>query len=345
MGICSGAKNKNPESVYCFGFVMAFDVVCVGNATIDVFIQLKGEVQGCNLLLPVGAKKEIDSIFYSTGGGATNTAVGFKRLGLNTAVLAAVGKDFEGKIVLNELRKEKINTKLIARLPGFNTSYSAILTGFGADRIILTYGGATTHLGEERQVRWGMLSQAKWLHITSFHSKPHLLEKVLAFSEQKQVPVSFNPGMSEIKLGLQKLLPLLQRVDVLLLNRAEAAFLTRETKIEKILRKLQAIVPLVVVTEGRQGAHATNGAYYYFKPTYKVKIADTTGAGDAFHCGFVAAIIKGLPVEKAMSWGNANAQSVIMYLGAKNKLLSLHEIEAFIREHETNKTATVKREI
>lgn len=324
---------------------MAFDVVCVGNATIDVFIQLHAKVQQGCLLLPVGAKKEIDSIFYSTGGGATNTAVGFKRLGLNTAVLAAVGKDFGGKIVLNELRKEKTNTKLIAALPGFSTSYSAILTGFGADRIILTYGGATTHLGEERQIRWGLLQQARWLHITSFHSKPHLLEKILAFSEQKQVPVSFNPGMSEIKLGLQKLLPLLRKVDVLLLNRAEASFLTGETKIEKILRKLQAIVPLVVVTEGAKGAHATNGAYYYFKPTYKVKIADTTGAGDAFHCGFVAALIKGMPVEKAMSWGNANAQSVIMHLGAKNKLLSLHEIGAFIRGHETNKTATVKREI
>ena len=80
-----------------------FDVVCVGNATIDVFIQLKGKVQKSNLLLPCGTKKEVDSIFYSTGGGATNTAVGFKRLGLRSGVLAAIGSDPGGKIVLNEL--------------------------------------------------------------------------------------------------------------------------------------------------------------------------------------------------------------------------------------------------
>ena len=143
-----------------------FDIVSVGNATIDAFISLKAPVKKGCLLLPVGSKKEVESIFYSTGGGATNTAVGFRRLGLRTAVLAAIGNDAAGKIVLRELRKEKVGTRLIIRLADYNTAYSAILTGFGHDRIILVYGGATRHLGKERHVHWIWLSQTKWLHVS-----------------------------------------------------------------------------------------------------------------------------------------------------------------------------------
>lgn len=321
------------------------DIVSVGNATIDAFISLKGKVREGNLVLPVGSKTEVDSIFYSTGGGATNTAVGFRRLGLRTGVLAAIGNDPGGKIVLRELRREKISTRLVTRLPDYNTAYSAILTGFGRDRIILVYGGATRHLGEERQVHWAWLSQTKWMHVSSFHSEPKILQKVLDFAEKKGINVSFNPGMSEIKLGLKKMMPLLKKVDILLLNRKEAGLLTKEKQIKKQLQKLQQLVPLVLVTEDKRGAHAFDGTHYYHKPAYKVKIVDTTGAGDAFHSGFVAGIAKGTTVEKAMDYGNANAQSVIMHLGAKNKLLSQPELERFLEKYETSKTRTKREKI
>ncbi len=322
-----------------------FDIVSVGNATIDAFICVNGKVKKGNLLLSVGSKQEVQSIFYSTGGGATNTAVGFKRLGLRTGILAAIGNDPGGKIVLRELRKEGISTRLVSRLQDYNTAYSAILTGFGHDRIILVYGGATRHLGEERQVHWTWLSKTKWMHITSFHAKPKIMEKILGFAEKKGISVSFNPGMSEIKLGFKKLKPLLKTIDILLLNRSEAEILTKEKNVKKQLQKLQVIVPLVVVTEDKKGAHAFDGSIYYYKPAFKIKIADTTGAGDAFHSGFVSEIVKGKSVESALNVGTANAHSTIMHFGAKNKLLTQHGIETFLEKHETKRTKVKKTRI
>jgi len=322
-----------------------FDIISVGNATIDAFICLKGKVVKGNLLLPVGSKREIESIFYSTGGGATNTAVGFKRLGLKTGIFVAIGDDPAGKIVLRELRREGISTKLVTMLPDFNTAYSAILTGFGGDRIILVYGGATTHLGKKRHIRKAWLERTRWLHVSSFHCKESVLKALLSFAESKGISVSFNPGRSEIGLGLKKLQPVLKRTDILLLNKAEAGVLTKEKNVKKQLRKLQRLVPLVVVTEDKKGSHAFDGTYYYHKPVYSVKIADTTGAGDAFHSGFVAAIVKGRSVDEAMTFGTANAQSVIMHLGAKNKLLRQGELDRFVEEHETMKTAVKKEKI
>ncbi len=324
---------------------MSFDIVSVGNATIDAFICVNGKVKKGNLILPVGSKQEVKSIFYATGGGATNTAVGFKRLGLKTGILAAVGNDPGGKIILKELRKEGINTRLISRLKDYETAYSAILTGFGHDRIILVYGGATRHLGEERQVHWAWLSKTKWMHITSFHAKPEIMKKILEFAEKKGISVSFNPGMSEIKLGLKKLRLLLKKVDILLLNRNEAEILTKEKNVKKQLQKLQIIVPLVVVTEDKKGVHAFDGSIYYYKPAFKTKIADTTGAGDAFHSGFVASIVKGRSVEKALDAGTANATSTIMHFGAKNKLLTQHGVEEFLEKHETGRTKVKKSRI
>lgn len=321
------------------------DIVCVGNATIDAFICLEGKTVRGNLVLPVGSKQEVKSIFYSTGGGATNTAVGFRRLGLKSAVLAAVGDDPAAGIVLRELRREKVNTRLVRRIPGYNTAYSAILTGFGRDRIILVYGGATTHFEFSRQVHWPWLARAKWMHVSSFHSKPHVLKEILDFAERRGISVSFNPGMSEIGLGLKRLSPLLKKVDILLLNRDEAAVLTREKGVKRQLQKLQAFVPLVVVTEGRNGSHAFDGLFYYRKPALRGKVADTTGAGDAFHSGFVAGIAKGFGVERALAFGTGNALSVIMHLGAKNKLLTQRELDSFVERHETAKTRVVKEKI
>jgi len=319
-----------------------FDVVCIGNATIDTFISLKGRVSGGNLLLPVGSKKEVESIFYATGGGATNTAVGFRRLGFKAGALVAVGDDAAGRIVLRELRREGVSTRLVSRLKGYETAYSAILTGFGQDRIILVYGGATTHLGEERKVHWAWLAETRWIHLSSFHSKPEILKKILDFAEARGISVSFNPGMSEIRQGLNVLTPLLKKIDILLLNRSEAETLTGEKQVKKQLQLLQQIVPLVVVTEDKRGAHAFDGSHYYYKPAFKAEIADTTGAGDAFHCGFVSQIVKGKSVEKAMDAGTANAASVIMHLGAKNRLLTQHGIEEFLARHETGRTKTTK---
>jgi sugar/nucleoside kinase (ribokinase family) len=319
-----------------------FDIVCIGNATIDAFISLKGNVKGGCLALPVGSKKEVESIFYSTGGGATNTAVGFKRLGLKAAILVAIGNDPGGKIVLRELREEGISTRLVSRLDDCQTAYSAILTGFGADRIILAYGGATRHLGEESKIHWPWLAETMWIHLSSFHSKPEILKKILDFAEKRGISVSFNPGMSEIRQGLKELEPLLRKVDILLLNRQEAGLLTGEKQVKRQLQKLQQLVPLVVTTEDRKGAHAFDGTHYYHKPAFKAAIADTTGAGDAFHCGFVSQIAKGRSVEKAMDAGTANACSVIMHLGAKNRLLTQHGIEDFLARHETGRTKTSK---
>ena len=306
-----------------------FDVVCIGNATLDVFIEIEAEkTEGC-IILPCGSKQEVKGIHYATGGGATNTAVSFSRMGLNTAILAAVGKDDSGHSLVHELRKEGVNTDLITKLPRFKTAYSAIVTGRGFDRIIFTYGGATTHLESEGQIKWHLLKKTKWFYVSSFHSKPSLMKKIFAFAEKNRMKVAWNPGKSELKHGLEKLKPMLKKTDILFLNEEEAEFLTGESAVNESIEKLQKQVPLVVITRGKNGSISFDGKKHYVEGTHKVEVVDSTGAGDAFNAGFLTATLWGKEIQKALVLGTRNAEAILVKMGAKNNLLKEKQAKTY----------------
>ena len=298
------------------------EVVCFGNATIDVFVHLAEEhLQNGKLCLLPDSKISVDKIFFSTGGGATNTAVGLRKLGLKTGIVCAVGKDENAKKILEELKKENIDCSAVVKMRDYKTAYSVILTGFGADRIILTFGGATRHLESESQINWDFLQEAEWFCVSSLHSKPKLLEKIFSFAEKKAILVAWNPGRSELKQGFKKLLPLLKKTTVLLLNNAEAEFLAKTKGTKENLKKLQKAVPLVVITLGKKGSIAFDGQRFYSEKARKVRVLDSTGCGDAFNSGFIASIIRGKTISQALKLGSENAAQEIQFLGAKNNLI------------------------
>ena len=98
----------NPE------LIKMYDVITVGSATVDVFVKTDNELiriktKTCQedlIAYPCGKKVLIEQLDFMTGGGATNTGVCFSRLGLKTACLGMVGKDDNGKHIIEELKKE-----------------------------------------------------------------------------------------------------------------------------------------------------------------------------------------------------------------------------------------------
>jgi len=101
-----------------------------------------------------------------------------------------------------------------------------------------------------------------------------------------------------------------------------------------ILRALKQLGPrVVVVTAGRKGAQAFDGTYRYFMPPYKVSIANTLGAGDAFGATFVAGMIKHDDVGKALEMAAANAAAAVAKYGGTEGLLSQRQVEEFIQQH------------
>ncbi|MDO8624489.1 MAG: carbohydrate kinase family protein [Candidatus Diapherotrites archaeon] len=303
-----------------------FDVVSVGNATMDAFVQINPKrhyrAGKKELFFRAGSKTEVENLLFFSGGSATNTAVSFARQGLRTACVCQIGNDESGHGILAELNREGINTRLVLQTTASATAFSVILTGHGLNRVIFAYGGATRKLDHaQRRIDWEKLSRTRALYLGSLHSSLALVKHLASFCERKKIFLAWNPGQSELKPGLRKLKPILQHVSVLFLNGEEAQQLAGEKDWRANARFLQRFVPLVVISLGPQGAGCFDGQKYWFERAHAAKKVDSTGAGDAFNSGFLSSVLHGDDLATALENGVANATSVIKYLGAKNRLL------------------------
>jgi len=310
---------------------MAYDVISVGGANIDVFITTKSkdvEIEKIHahedVCLPIGAKILIDTLTTDTGGSGVNTATAFARLGMNTAVISKLGDDMNADIILNKLRKEKIDF-LGTKAPG-HTGYSVILSGLHKNRTILTFKGNNNKM-TAKDIPWKKL-KTKWFYFGTLLEQSWKTQcEIAAYAKKNTINLLFNPSLYLAEKGMKFLKPVLDACTILVLNKEEAEALTEmNTDVKTLLGTLQEHVPIVVITDGPKGAHAYNGIDYYSITPKNVPIADTTGAGDSFASAFLAAIIAGQDIPTALKWGAAEANSVIQYYGATNILLTRKEI-------------------
>ncbi len=300
-----------------------FDVITVGAATADIFISSDTLQESRRFLsLKRSSKNEINRSLISSGGGATNAAVTFSRLGLKSAVVAKVGRDPLSDYVFADLKKEKINPNFIIRTPTENTDFSVIFVASDGSRSIMTQRGDSRLEGED--IPWTKL-KTKALYVTSLEGNLSLLEELIGFAKENNMLIAFNPGSRELKQRRQ-LIPLLKYLDFLLLNRQEAQTLSGlPHQDSNFLSKLRQFSPLVAITNGHLGARILTPQDSFFSPIVNTKPIDETGAGDAFGSAFFAALLYQKSLSEALSWAIKNSASVVSALGAKTGILtSLH---------------------
>ncbi|UCG95364.1 MAG: carbohydrate kinase family protein [archaeon] len=303
-----------------------YDVVTVGSATLDVFVYTElPDMDGTRKLVsyPAGSKILIKKLGFMTGGGGTNTAVSFSRLGLKTAYLGKLGTDDTGRRIVEQLKTEGVSFVGPRGKKDF-TAYSVILDSKGHDRTILTYKGIANHL-DFREIDKKKL-KTKWFYLSSLMGKSFQTQKKLClYAKKKKIKVAYNPSDYQIKRS--DVSYLLKRSDVLVFNRREAGLLTGKNDIKGQMKKISKMGPgIICITDGPHGDYTYDvrtGDFYSMKP-HRINIKERTGAGDAFASSFVTGLIK-KDIEFAMKLALVNAESVVMYHGAKNKLLTYRE--------------------
>ncbi|HZX44108.1 MAG TPA: carbohydrate kinase family protein, partial [Candidatus Nanoarchaeia archaeon] len=171
-----------------------FDVITVGSSTIDVFaktkvselIKLKG---GDLLAYPVGSKLLIDNLQFTTGGGATNTAVCLARLKNKVACITKTGSGANSQKVINHLKRENIDCSFIVKDKKGRTGYSIILDSIDHDRTILTFKGSNNDL------RFSELSKAKlntkWFFFCTMMGESfNTLKKLAKYAEDNNIKIA-----------------------------------------------------------------------------------------------------------------------------------------------------------
>jgi len=305
------------------------DVITVGSGTIDVFMdtgsRLFKNVKGGCVKVPFGSKILVENLRIDTGGGGTNTAVSLSRLGLKVAWLGKIGAGTNSERIIEQMKKEKVDTSMVSREKGSRTGFSVILDAKGHDRTILAFKGSNDDLGWN-EVKKSKL-KAKWLYCSSMVGKSFkTLEKVVAFARKSKIKVAFNPSSYLAKRGVPYLKSIIKNTSLLVMNSEEAYYLTKEKNPSKALKKLAKLGPeIVVITQGKRGCHAYGGKKVYSIKPHNIKVIEATGAGDSFASAFLAGIIRKNDINFALKLGLANAESVISHYGAKNKLLTWQE--------------------
>jgi len=319
------------------------DVISIGDIVTDDFIKLLDKEERVEhqkdgetwLAIPFGTKIPFDHREVVAGvGNASNAAVAFARLGLKSSFVTNIGEDQYGRDMIAALGKNKVDTRFVRVNPGKKSNYHFVLW-YGAERTILI-----KH--EEYDYHWPHLRAdelPKWVYFSS------ISEHALQYHDQvadwldahPDIKLAFQPGTFQMEAGSERLERIYKRSEVLILNREEAVTVGHgnHADVHDLINHLHALGPkIVVVTDGPNGAYASNGQERWKMPLYPDPAAptDRTGAGDAFASTFVAALAKGHNLESALQWAPINSMSVVQKVGAQAGLLTEHELEAWLKK-------------
>jgi len=328
------------------------NIITIGGATRDItFITDKGKVietpenltEQKLLAFEYGAKIKSEKVFFNFGGGACNTAATFAKLGLGTAVNCRVGKDDDGKSIINNLKKLEINTDLIQIDANKKTGFSLVVVNEkDGDRVIFKYKGASDSL----EIKKENLNKTEWIYLTSLAGNwEEGLDEINNAVKNKKIKLAWNPGAIQISAGKNKLKKLLENTEILIINKDEAIELVQDDKNAKLdyneindAAVLSKIIKnwgpkIVVITDGKDGAYSFDGnKNVLYSPATSESGVDSTGAGDSFGSALVGGYILNNDLEIALKYGIINSGNVVSEYGAQNGILDREEIEGRLGE-------------
>ena len=269
----------------------------------------------------VGSKVDIDKISYEVGGGGVNSAISFARHGHESILIGNLGKDAAGLAVVKTLNREGVDTSYINYLERKPTGTSIILLdNKSGERTILTCRGSSEQYGNFSESDLDLI-KPDWIYITTLHGDMETLERFLKKANRIGTKVMLNPGVKELE-NTRELIRLFKYINILNVNKAEAAKIVPGVMLNELLYKLNNYVETVIITDGAMGGIAGNGAVAYRFGIYEdKKVKDTTGAGDAFGSGFLAQTALGTSFKDSLVFASANSTSVVSKLGASRGLL------------------------
>ena len=314
----------------------SFDVVAVGNATIDIFLwvqetnkhfRLNEETK--ELCIKAGDKALVDNAYLMTGGNAANVSVGLSRMGFKTAIIAEIGEDEFAQKIMNSLAGEGVSEAFLQKTHNKSSSFSVIIN-YKSERTIFAEA-----VEKEQNFSFENIS-AKWVYLTALSEKwEEAYKKTLEFTKNNNVKLAFNPGTLQLDSGREFTKEVIKNSEIVFLNKEEAAKICnlKVTNEENFIKDLLLQIrnkgaKVVVITDGTNGSFLIDDQNNIFSHrAIDSNVVERTGAGDAYASGFISAVLAGKNYQTAMKWGSENAASVIGKVGATAGLLKTEEIE------------------
>lgn len=328
---------------------MTYDTLHMGRSSIDLYSDDIG-----------AAFVDITRFAAFVGGSPTNISVGAKRLGLNSALLTAVGADLVGDFILNFLNKEGVETKFIPRKPGHRTS--AVLLGIEPpDRFPLIYyrdNCADMELTID-DVLAAPIGQTKVLQFagTNLYKDPCRSATLFAAEMARRngtevvLDIDFRPDqwhdprafgvvlrqavrLSDVVVGTEDEVKAAAGTGPVTITHSQISDprVAGDT-VRAIRRVLEGGPSALVVKRGAQGATVYTAAGEVIDAApFPVQVLNVLGGGDAFASGLIYGYLQGWDWHRAARMGNAVGAIVVTRPACANDMPTLAEVEAFVAE-------------
>lgn len=305
-------------------------ILCVGLMVCDLLIKPVTR----ETLSADSAKAE--AIRMLVGGDAFNVASNLSALGTETTLYSAVGEDAFGAFALDYAEKLGVSTQWIKTTDG-PTSVTAVLIHPDGERSFVVQRGASHEL-KERQISDDLLRQYDLLYIGSACGIPGLdgegLTKLLHRAKVLDCKTAMDITGNPTRRSAAQLLPALPNLDFFLPSAYEAMDLSGRDSPGKAADYFhEKGVPVVAVKMGGQGALLSAGGKQEVFPAYEGPVVDTTGAGDAFVAGFLAALSRGESLPGCVQIGNGAGAKCVERLGSSGTLPDYQELISFTGLH------------
>lgn len=265
------------------------------------------------------------------------------RLGVSSGLIGVVGRDDFGKLLLDRLRRDGVDTRFIKVVDGYLTGIAFVsYTSSGSRRFIFHLKHSAAALLSPEDVDEDYIGSARFLHVMGSalsvsDSCREACYKAVDVASDRNVKISFNPNIRPELLPVEKIReickPVLEESHLILPSGEEAVMLTGVRDVKKACERLLDMgIEIVALKMGSKGStiYTSEGREIYV-PAFEVEEVDPTGAGDVYDAGFVVGLLRGWSLEKIGLYANAAGALAVARFGPMEGCPTSTEVEALIR--------------
>ena len=300
-------------------------ILVIGELNVDIV------ASGLRSVPEMGVELLARDCELTLGSASAIFAAGMSKLGHPVTFVSQVGRDRFGDFCIDALKQAGVSTKNVARTDE-KTGVTIALSN-SRDRALVTYQGAISTLTADRIDR-SLLKRHQHLHLTSYYLQRGLQPSFADLFRQAKtegLTTSFDPNSDPTRAWSKRINRVLRHTDVLFLNKREASSLTRKATALAALKSLGKLVPCAVVKLGDRGAIAMNENRVSTDSGFRIKVRDTTGAGDSFDAGFISSYLREAPLSECLRIGNACGALSALRVGGTAGQPTPQELERFLR--------------
>ncbi len=264
------------------------------------------------------------------GGKGFNQAIACHRLGAEVTMVGRIGQDYFGDLFLQKMAAEGISADFVVRDAEVGTGVACPLVDSSGQNAIIGIARANLRLEMEQVERAQAAIAGADVLMLQFEVPPAVSLRAATIARAAGTLILFDPAPVHNIAGLSK-----EPIDYLVPNEIEAAELAGPKSIDLWAEEeLAAGRRAVIVSVGADGAvvYDRNGRRQV--PAFKVKVIDSTGAGDAFRAGLAVSFARGLEIDEAVRFANACGALACTVLGAEPAMPSQENVLAFLRKQE-----------